>query len=158
MKKTLIGIIFGIITALGISLAADNYTISQGSGKTLGSDTVSSVDYPLTKIALGAADAVDEHLSFKEITWISASYAESSITASYTTALSTANAKRGCIIQNLTDTDQTISFDASVGYRLPAGFEREFTWGDQFFKETGHVSVKYVTNPSAGTLEVLCWY
>ena len=130
MKQILSGVLGGIVAAylvMASGLVADNYTISQGAGKTLGSDTVSGTDYPRNKIALGADGAYDEDLSFKEITWVSASYAESSITASYTTALSNSSGKRGCIIQNFTDADQTISFDGTAPYRLPAGYEKEFT-------------------------------
>lgn len=161
MKQILSGIVGGVVAAMIVfaaGLAADGITISQGSGTTLATDTIGGAEYQRYKLTLGADGTADEDLQFKEITWSSASYAESSITASYTDALEDTNGKRGCILQNLTDADLTISFDGTNGYRLPAQFEKEFTWGDQWFKETGDVQVKYVTNPSSGTLEVLCWF
>lgn len=67
MKQTLIqtiaiisGLIIGMIAA---DAFADNYTFSQGSGKTAAADTIATVEYPRQKIVIGADGVNDGDVS-----------------------------------------------------------------------------------------------
>ncbi len=156
-----------------LSYAADNMTVSQGSGKTIAADDIGGVLWQRFKLGVGA-DGSATDLSFgqaaasaslpavissDEVSYAASSYAESSITGSYTTALTDSNGKRACDVRNTTDADLVVSWDGgTTGYTIPSGFEKPFNWGVISRKESSNLSVKYVTNPTTGSLDTYCEY
>lgn len=88
--------------------------------------------------------------------WVTtAAIAEGSITSSYTTALTNTEPIRVLDFYNGTDADLYISFNASTNHLvLPASTGKILDLGASGLHVDSNVSVKYVSNPSGGTLYV----
>lgn len=180
--KISFAVLAGLFVALNLFIVArvfaDNFGFTPGSGSTLASDTVSGIEYQRVKCVMGADGAYDMDVDSgqqvkasswpvtiasdqgTELTWETASaYGHASITSSYTTAHTSSNAKKFLKLNNKTDGDLWVSFDASNNHiYLDIGEALIIDLSTNNRYESSNVSVKFVTDPTVGSLYVQAGY
>lgn len=93
-------------------------------------------------------------------TWSSATYAYTSITGSYTTALTNSNALKFCRVMNKTDQDLLVSFDAgTTGVLVLAVTSEYFDFAANGKAPASNIQVKHNgVAPTGNNLYLSCYY
>ena len=146
----------------GASAAVDRYG-NQFIGAIATPVTVSAVQTPIVVSGILTPISVSASASWatpNAPTWSSATYAYTSITASYTTALTNSNALKFCRVMNKTDQDLLVSFDAGTTGVLVLSMTSEyFDFAANGKAPASNIQVKHNgVAPTGNNLYLSCYY